>query len=290
MTEFICICLLTAGMLMIGTAPQAEGATTISLQPLPAPEGQYWSDLTGQPFPPAFEQQFDYARAQVQIHYTPRPPGRLTGTLEATHLKPDFCYQLKLIGLPSSLWPADSDDWANEQLGRLGRWWRARPEPAWNEPDDKYDHHHDDPDYAFEGYLLFAYFVTDHRGSARLTFTTDSSYHVIWKHSQRPPARRDGTMREFVVGHQPVRLYPEWEPGRVWPGTLRLPAGTYRVQWNLTEESFHEIWPGWARVMAARDTFEIPPASWVQPQRWLDHPRAALNLIARSLQQLWPWP
>lgn len=282
---FLCLFLLLALAPVVAEA----SATALYLQPLPEARGQYWQDVTGEYYPWEFRDQFSYADARVRVRYEARPDGRLTGTLSAVGLKPHFCYQLKLIGLPSSLWGEQGDDAANERLGRLGRWWRARPEPAWNEFDDEYERLRDDPEYAFEGYLLFDYFVTDAQGAARLSFTTDSSYHVIWKDTQRPPKRYDGPVREFTVGGQTVRLYPEWETGRAWPGTLRLPVGRYQIQWNLTEESFHDGWQGWARVMGAPDTFAIPEATWPRRRSWLDKPLAALAILARTWQQHWPW-
>ena len=194
---------------------------------------------------------------------------------------PISAYQVKLNGKPSAFWDSEGDDLANERIGLAGRWWLNKVEKAtgtvvggWNSNDAEYltwkaqgftDGVYD---YVYEGYLLFAYLVTDENGQMARNVTLDSSFHVLWKTVQRAPGPNDSapTAHTFVVNEtsdwyassQPdeVRsIYAEWEPTRALPGELALPAGAYAVRLFLTEESFHESAGSppsgsWATVMA----------------------------------------
>lgn len=44
-------------------------------------------------------------------------------------------------------------------------------------------------------------------------------------------------------------VFAEWEPGRGLPGKVVLPPGRYLLQFILTEESWHDISPGWAAAL-----------------------------------------
>ena len=126
--------------------------------------------------------------------------------------------------------------------------------------------------YRYTGYLLFDYFVTDENGSATLSFEADSSYHVLWKTTQRSPTANDGPTRtrSFDVAlpdpaaaydhdYPPatVSIFGEWE--RLPAGGVRLPAGAYAAQFILTEESFHGggLAGGWAAAMGGAVSFRI---------------------------------
>jgi hypothetical protein len=251
---------------------------------------QRWRDTATTPYDVGKISSYDYASAAVVFTYRDRGPaidGRLTGS----NLKPNFTYQLKLNGKPSYFWGADGDDLANERIGFAGRWWLNKVEKAtqtvvggWNSNDAEYlawkeqDFTDGVYDYVYEGYLLFAYVVTDEDGQVAQDVTVDSSFHVLWKTLQRTPGPNDSTptAHTFVVdgasdwyaSSQPdeVRsIYAEWEPTRALPAELALPDGTYAVRLFLTEESFHESAGSppsgsWATVMTHDDVqFAISP-------------------------------
>ena len=126
--------------------------------------------------------------------------------------------------------------------------------------------HKNDPNYIFEGYLLFDYFVTDEYGCAVKEFEANNSFHVLWNTviNSRSPGPNDSqityhTVRASVqndkypnaLAPDEVGLYAEWQPGRDIPGEAELPGSTYRVRMILTEESFHQSGLGgyWASAM-----------------------------------------
>ena len=250
---------------------------------------QRWRDIAAQPYCAAKKASFGYAQATVALEYQPSGP-TFAGTLAASGLKPHFAYQLKLNGLPAFTHGDEGDDWANEQLGRAGRWWATKLRRSdgavvqqWRSNDKEYDEWKargfadDEHHVVFDGYLLFACLVTDAEGAARLDLALDSSFHVLFKTSQREPKPNDSTPTPHqVAAHasspwydqdfpaRTVELYAEWEPGRALPGQCVLPPGDYTARLFLTEESFHEREPGsgdWATVLAS-DTisFTILPA------------------------------
>jgi len=236
---------------------------TVGLEPFPDleqdPYQLYWKDISGASYPQAFIDSYRYEDAQVILTYETFDPWRFTGSLEASGLKPNFCYQMKLNGKPTALYGAEGDAWSNESIGYTGRWWREQPTPA-NSTDAEYRAHKDDPAYIFSGYLVFDLFVTDATGAATLDFTSDNSYHVVWKTSQRARGPNDGPVHNYVVGGTTVGLYGEWEPTRALPGTGVLRPGEYDVQFRLTEESFHDPDGFWAQVLKADQvSFAIAP-------------------------------
>jgi len=155
---------------------------------------------------------------------------------------------------------------SNELIGFEGRWWRKQPNPG-NSNDADYLAHKNDPNYIFEGYLLFDYLVTNEYGYVVKEFEADNSFHVLWNMviNSRPPGTNDSP-----ISYHPVRasiqndiystalspdavgLYGEWEPGRDIPGEAELPVGDYCVRLVLTEESFHQSGLGgnWESVMS----------------------------------------
>ena len=240
---------------------------------------QRWRDIAAQPYAAAKRAAYGYAQAAVALDHEARG-ATFAGTLTASGLKPNFAYQLKLNGKPSRLHGAEGDDQANERLGRAGRWWARQIRRAdgatvrqWRSRDAEFDEWKsrgfadDAHDVVFEGYLLLAYLATDAEGRATLPFALDSSFHVLFKTSQRPPKPNDSvpTPHQVVataasgwydedLPPQTVELYAEWEPSRALPGRCSLPPGDYRASLFLTEESFHEREPdsgSWATVLAA---------------------------------------
>lgn len=230
-----------------------------------------WRDVLGQVYADSFRATFSYGR-QVTVTLTSDPP-HCQGTLVASGLKPNFAYQMKLVGrkriLSARRAPnarTDPHGWASWQLGRKGRWWCATEN--WNVTDRDLDQHLR-AGHEVYGYLLFDFFLTDADGNAVKSFAVNSSYHVLWRTDQRTPTRADSAVLSHHVirglwgyGLTPpvtagvVKLFAEAEPTRPRPGRVTLPAGPYPVWFNITEESFHDNLessaPGggfWAQVL-----------------------------------------
>jgi len=223
----------------------------------PSPQDYRWLDIADNAYSTTFQSSFKYAGNQVQVTYADAASS-LEGTLTATALKPNFAYQIKLEGKPTATYPWTANDlkdplnWTNKQLGSLGRWWCVNC--GWNVADNQLSRHRG---HMILGYLLFDFFVTDNVGSATQAFSLDSSFHVLWKTSQRAPGPNDGAPRDYVVigsgeyaypgpvGPEAVSIYAEWEPNRPLPGQVVLPAGTYQCRLLLAEESFHNKMSGY---------------------------------------------
>jgi hypothetical protein len=231
-----------------------------------------WMDIAAFLYATGYQSFFNYGQPAVKLSFCDIS-SIFEGTLVASGLKPNFAYQVKLVGKPTKVYGAGGDDWANEQIGYAGRWWRSQPNPG-NADDADYEAHKDDPSYIYEGYLLFDFFVTNEQGSASVSFYADSSFHVLWAiHDStndgighRDPHAEDGPVRSFEFNASPlanpeayetdygsarVSIYAEWEPGRSLPGQLVLPSGPYNCQFVITEESFHQTGQGgsWAGAM-----------------------------------------
>ncbi|KKK57897.1 hypothetical protein LCGC14_3049870 [marine sediment metagenome] len=96
--------------------------TTIQLQDIDfgitSPTGKFrWLDVADQAYSQDFQDSYDYTQADVEVTYRSKR-GIFQGTLNAGSLKPNFAYQLKLVGYP------DIDWGANERIGLAGRWWQ----------------------------------------------------------------------------------------------------------------------------------------------------------------------
>jgi hypothetical protein len=242
-------------------------------------------DIADQVYSSGYRENFDYSQAMVNLEYL-AVGVTLIGTLEVHNLKPNFAYQLKLVGTPNTD--------GNERIGLAGRWW----EQEWmgtewtvgrnlndkgdgsspNPNDGVYFERCDEEDatsptgyhYSYTGYLVFAYFITDSNGDATVEFETGGSYHVLWKTIQRTPADDgsietstfdpDGTEPAYDVNYpsQTISIFGEWE--RLPVGGVDLAPGDYDCRMVLTEESFHGTAPlegNWAEAMAADISFII---------------------------------
>jgi len=191
----------------------------------------------------------------------------LAGTITADGLKPYFAYQVKLEGQsteprlsargkPRLYDLNDPINWANEQIGSLGRWWcntcAAEEGGLPNVTDAQLNLHRG---HVILGYMLFDFFVTDADGKVAgyteggttvpggiMNVNLDSSFHVLWKSpgvGQRAWTSADGPKRIYSVGEASCTVYAEQESGRPRPGTATLPDGAYACRLLLTEESFH---------------------------------------------------
>jgi len=238
-----------------------------------------WRDTDGNLYAAAYQDTYLYDSASVAITFESCQDSVFAGIVSGVNLKPNFAYQVKLVGKPEGVWGPDGDDATNKRIGYAGRWWRMTPNPG-NSTDQDYEAHKDDPDYVYEGYLLFDFFITDSLGSADAGFATESSYHVLWWEHQRARGSCDGPIKwSTVVGHVadpaydadvgPVDVSIFAEIERLCEGETTLPAGSYNCRFILTEESFHQSGEGdgyWASVLKC-DTlaFELSGPAGVEP-------------------------
>jgi hypothetical protein len=268
-------------------------APTIYLEDLDSgstsPTGDYrWLDVANQAYCSDYRNSYNYTQATVELDYNGIGE-TLNGILNAFNLKPNFAYQLKLVGTPGKE--------SNEKIGLVGRWWQEEWNgTAWingqnlnNKGDGSSPNPNDntyftrknitDPTsptgykYKYTGYLVFDYFITDENGNATVNFETNSSYHVLWKTTQRVHTVDDGRITSttfdvnasslaYAVDYpvQTVDIFGEWE--RLPVGGMFLQPGNYSAETILTEESFHgdggSYSGNWARAIGKNINFIIP--------------------------------
>ena len=257
--------------------PVNAWSTVVNLGSVPdvADTSYRWKDIADNVYQTSYQTSFTYDQTKANLTYDDFS-NTFSGTLTATGLKPNFAYQMKLVG------SSDIDDWTNEQLGYAGRWWYTRYDSSGNiisqgnTTDTFYDAHKGDSSYVFQGYLLFDFFVTDENGNASSSVFADSSYHVLWNILQMPRTSSDGpitaTTFDPAIGTfydtdfpiATIEIYAQWEPGRALSGALVLTPGEYTCQFILTEESFHSppedtLGGYWAGAMEGNVTFTVVP-------------------------------
>jgi len=200
--------------------------------------------------------QFAYTSGQATLTYDTAPDAAyFVGHIEATGLKPNFAYQLKLIGKPvygSRGWKSYGDDTANERIGYAGRWWCDTEQKNVDDAHYQTFYQNKPPSkrHTVYGYLFLGVFVTDELGRASVDFAGDHSYHITWQDKQtwgnRQVVAGTWTVQSLLspyygygygVPSKPVTLWYEYEPGR--PDPVNLASGTYHARFLLTEESFH---------------------------------------------------
>jgi hypothetical protein len=229
---------------------------------------QRWKDIATNLYSESYQDTGLYEHATVTATFNTCGESTFAGHLSAEDLKPNFAYQVKIVGKPERLWGEEGDDKTNENIGYTGRWWRVTPNPG-NSNDQDYEAHHDEPGYIYEGYLVFDFFVTDRFGRAELDFATESSYHVLWWEHQRTRGACDSPVKwSTVTGYATdpaydadidsveVGVYAEIE--RLCHGETTLPEGFYNCRFLLTEESFHQSGEDegyWASVMVCDSLF-----------------------------------
>jgi len=229
-----------------------------------------WADIGQNSYAQTYQDTFTYDAPIVTVSFETGEP-TFTGHISGTNLKPNFAYQLKIVGKPTGIWGIDGDDVSNENIGYAGRWWQVEPAPPHNlnsspaANDAYYNLHKDDPAYIFEAYLLFDFFLTDPDGNVDLDFALDSSYHVLFGDWQGGGAGgcnqplKTTTVSGLAtdpaydtdVGPTLVGVYPQIER-ECW-GTTTLPQGPYLCRVLLTEESFHTSDGNWAPAMIHDD-------------------------------------
>jgi hypothetical protein len=273
-------CIALVILLVSVTWTQPGLPVTVELVPTDWPGNVFrWRDVATNLYAVSYQNSYTYEDSGVAVTFESYQDSTFAGHLSATNLKPNFAYQVKIVGKPEGSWGPDGDDAANERIGYAGRWWRVTPNPG-NSNDQDYEAHRDDPDYIYEGYLLFDFFVTDRFGSAELGFTSNSSYHVLWWEDQRPRGSCDSPVEwstvtgyasdpayDEDVGPVDIGVYAEIE--RLCFGETTLPEGAYNCRFLLTEESFHQSGEGdgyWASVLVC-DTvfFELRGPAQVEP-------------------------
>ena len=85
-----------------------------------SPAGQYrWMDVADNIYAESYRNSYNYTQADVNIYYT-TGANMLYGALSASNQKPNFAYQVKLVGTPGTT--------SNELVGLTGRWWQEE----WN--------------------------------------------------------------------------------------------------------------------------------------------------------------
>lgn len=282
-----------------------------------SPSGQYrWMDVADQAYSSSYQGSYNYTRATVRLTFA-SVGTLLHGQLIAADLKPNFAYQLKLVGVP--------DTPSNERIGLAGRWWQEE----WNgtrwsngqnlnnkgdgtspSPNDQiYYARRDVVDstsptlkhYRYTGYLVFDYFVTDSLGNASPDVRADSSYHVLWKTTQRSHTSADGPIKTNLFDVDPnlnpayatdyppqtVSIFGEWE--RLPAAGVFLAPGDYVCQMILTEESFHgsggALAGNWAAAMGVDLQFAVvpvPPTSALAEGKLLPN-SSAVQLVSKAV-------
>ncbi len=283
--------LVSCAFAAILQACPASFAAVVTLAPEGSGASYRWLNVADQAYGAAYRASYDYSHASAQISYG-AAGSVFAGTLTASNLKPNFAYQLKLVGTPGTP--------SNERIGLAGRWWRETWDCStstwangWNlndkgsgtapNPNDVvYAATKDTPCassptgklYRYSGYLLMDYFLSDDAGNALLDFQATSSYHVLWKTSQQARGANDGPTKSETFDPNlanpaydtdwpsaTVGIFGEWE--RLPAGGVFLQPGSYSAQLVLTEESFHGsggTYAGsWASAMGGDVSFVVAP-------------------------------
>lgn len=256
---------------------------------LTSPDGSYrWMDVADQEYSTSYRNTYGYSNANVRATFT-RTARVFSGEIIAKNLKPNFAYQIKLVGEPGTP--------SNERIGFAGRWWQEE----WNgrewsngcnlnskgdgsspSPNDKtYFSRYRIADpisptkrrYRYTAYLVMGYFITDMNGDASVKFSGDSSYHMLSKTILMARTAKDGSVHmatftpdpsvhrayDTSYGTKTIGVFGEWE--RLPVGGIRLKPGDYSCKLILTEESFHDSggkYIGrWAAAMGAGIQFTI---------------------------------
>lgn len=278
-SRYICI------IFLVSSALSTEGAE-IYLENYGPSSTYRWLDAADQEYAESFQDSYSYDAASVKVVYN-SSGSELCLHIEAQGLKPNFAYQVKLVGKEGTP--------ENERIGMSGRWWEqewtgTEWTDGWNlnnkgdgtypnPNDDVYFQRRDIPDssspsglrYRYTGYRVAGYFITDTEGAAQADICVSDSFHVLWKESQRAPETGDGdpavstfdpdpdagAVYDTDYGDNTVNVYGEWE--RLPKGGVSLENGFYCVELLLTEESFHGSGKAgwWAHAMHKDIEFTI---------------------------------
>lgn len=245
--------------------PRGEGAAMAATN---QPKEERWADISGNLYAQAFRQTFSYEDGPAKVLVQVAERGEtLRGRIEAYHLKPNFAYQIKVLGD----WKADPE--GARAIGYVGRW--RLPGEETNYTDAAFEAF--SPKADVEAYIFFDFFVTDAAGNAVREFALDQSLHVLWNRDRQQSKIEDTYCAAFAVDASSPEIYAspkedvltellltEREAIRYRNGDeIRLPPRTYQAILVLTEESFHatDLDGGyWATVFQLPMQFEIVSA------------------------------
>ncbi|OVE77349.1 hypothetical protein BVX99_02825 [bacterium F16] len=229
------------------------------------PDTERWCDIADHFYTRRFVAGYSNRNSVVRVSISARGPS-FKGRLEATGLKPNFAYQIKLAG-------DFSDRRGFEFIGKVGRW--RLPGLGTNYTDLDYETYPDDEKHTVEAYILFDYFVTNRDGEAVRDFELDSSLHVLWRNDQDDTGIEENTATIYSIDASDTTVYssPVYQPVEVgiWAECelarydspdqiITLPPNTYTARLILTEESFHSFESDggyWATVFQMPVTFTI---------------------------------
>ncbi len=226
---------------------------------------QRWTDAGGNYYSKEYINLMSTASpAKGSVTYRTSAP-TFTGTLKLRAFKPNFAYQLKLVGTPR-------DIGTMERIGYAGRWLL----PGYvNVSDEQYEAFRDKR--KAESFLVFDMIVTDGEGNADYEFALDSNWHVGMSETLEGAEPVEGMpVMDFAFTHFPERAYGtmpyevvrsvriwlmcegRWTGARPEPGKTVLAEGDYNCTFRLTEESFHGAGGGrWATAADADVAFTI---------------------------------
>ncbi|MCJ8330340.1 MAG: hypothetical protein HRT89_15885 [Lentisphaeria bacterium] len=235
-------------------------------------EDQRWADLADNEYSADYVKNYSYKNATVMLSYK-KEASSFTGRLEAKGLKPNFVYQIKLMG------DYKKDERAFEIIGNLGRW--RLPGKATNFNDKDYYLYPEKQKHLIRSYILFDYLLTDKNGNAARDFSLDSTLHVLWLYNQNTtklksdchPVTIDAS--DSSIYAEPVNVTINEE---IWCERERrryktadfipwFPNGNYQARLMLTEESWHskgDIGGWWSSVMELPVEFTIANSKWMK--------------------------
>ncbi len=287
-TLAVSVALVSALAFPVSAATTIRLPKTVTMAPMndpwPAARERFW-DIDNNPFDAwitngAPNGQFSYANANVNLTFD-RAPGApyFVGRVQASGLKPNFAYQLKLIGKPqrgTRGWGAMGNDLSNERIGYAGRWWCDSSHATQTNFDDShyvdfYKNAAPGTEHDIYGYQFMGDVVSDRFGNVNAAISGEIAYHITW-------ASWQGGIQDVAFGtfsvqggvqtsgfygygstapNGSVELFYEYEAGR--PNPVVLPAGVYKCRFVLTEETFHNNYSStplggyWKGVLATED-------------------------------------
>lgn len=207
-----------------------------------------------------------YSTANVAFTYNTPASSKLTGTINATGLKPYATYQVKFSGKPTCA-GSGGNDAANEYIGYKGRWTCISGATctgdavARNRIDVQYEANKISHNECIVGYLVWDFFTADNSGNASKVVETANSYHVLWSGGGTCNTNVNTYLAYLDSMHPTILFSPadkvDGQIERGVCGGLALDPGTYDLKMVLTEESFHQSPGTWATVLMKDINFVI---------------------------------
>ncbi|MBI2298555.1 MAG: hypothetical protein HYU66_06305 [Armatimonadetes bacterium] len=253
-----------------------ENLTLVAFQDQWASSRPRWKDIGDGVYADGFKLNDSASLGVITLRYAQQPGAPyFVGEIKGAGLKPNFFYQMKLMGKPGTgtqaagrakpspspngLWRDGTADMSsNKALLQAGRWWNYRTEdPAFTTTNDTSVLRSADYKNGWvPGYIYFGGFFTDKNGNTGsdgdgvadfIPIASDHCYHITGKTGQG--IGQDTTPVDYTVVRTSswgylvdelgpvVSLWYEKEPDD--PLNVSLPRGTYNVVLMITEESFH---------------------------------------------------